>query len=248
MDPFDDSPYERVVILGHQRSGTSVVARLLSIAAGIRLLDDPPWTYSRHIRPILGDELQINAYLKKHSDDFKASILKAPSLTPVATYIEHVFPNTAFVVVVREPKDNIAAVLEWRRHRDPTAVDDFWDQSWLGIRETTKAKLLAQRWNMFFDFTKQLSKPLWFSYDQFFRNKSQSISHLCNQLGLEIQGDVAPAQDRQFKKNFGDRSIKGAQRWQRDLSAHDAKLVDRICGSRFSELEHELLVKSKLPD
>lgn len=226
-----------ILVLGHQRSGTSVIARLLAEATGLTFVDDPPWTFTRHVRQVYGDVDQIATYLDAHRADVEAGLLKAPSLTPIAPALETLLPEARFVAVVREPKDTIAAVLEWRRHRDRQQGPYFWDQAWMGIESEDRIEALAQRWMFYHDCLAQLSDPVWIVYDAFCNDKPAAIADAVRQLGIAPTKDVSELADRQFKKDFGDQAIRGTNRWQRELNDQQAETIDHICGPAWRQFE-----------
>lgn len=233
----DASECHSVLVLGHQRSGTSAIASLLAEAAELHLVDDPPWTFTRKVRQIYGNLAGINHYLNAHRADIEAGVLKAPSLTPLAPALQTLLPHVRFVAVVREPKDTIAAVLEWRRYRDPQQGPGFWDQAWMGIKNEDRIAALAHRWMFYHACLTKLSDPIWIRYYLFSKDKASTIADAVRQLGIKPKNCVSDLADQQFKKDFGDQGIRGTDRWRRELSDDQARTIDRICAPTWREIE-----------
>jgi hypothetical protein len=231
----------QIVVIGHQRSGTSAIASLLSAAAAVRLVDDPPWTYTPNVRQVYGDGAATTTYLEEHRTDFEFGILKAPALTPLAPFIERWKPSLRFVVVVRNPRDTVAASLEWRRHRDDDSDFNFWDLGWLGIEETDRLRALAWRWRRYMEMAEQLKRATWVSYDCFCCDKEGTVRRLVAALGLEECACVASLTERQFKKNFGDRRIRGLDRWRSEFSVEQVEQIDALCDSTWRRVEQRLI-------
>jgi hypothetical protein len=224
-------PAAPVIVLGHQRSGTSAIAHLVSKASNSPLVDDPPWTFTANVRQVYGDDVATARYLEEHRRDVEHGILKAPALTPLAPAIERWNLALRFLVVVRNPRDNIAAALEWRRDRDANSTTDFWDMRWLGIEETDRLEMLAQRWVRHIEAAQHLNHAVWVCYDDFCGDKAGVVRRLVDSLGFERCAPIDALVDQQFKKDFGDGRIRGANRWQAELSDEQAMRIHARCNA-----------------
>jgi hypothetical protein len=122
--------------------------------------------------------------------------------------------------------------------------DDFWDLCWLGINNANRLEALAQRWLRYTEAAEQLTDAIWASYDRFCGDKASVIERLVDELGLEEHVLVTTHVNHQFKKDFGDRRIRGCNRWQAELSNKQAAEIDAICGATWRRVEQRCVSTS----
>lgn len=218
------------LVIGHQRSGTSLVANALSAASGLELRDDPPWTFNRNVRPVVEGRLGLAELLARHRDDLDGTMLKAPSLTPVAAAIAELLPDTRFVCVVRDPRDTVAATAEWRAVRDKQQGRDFWDMNWLGVQAVDGVQALAQRWDRYMRFAAEVQGIAWARYEDFVDDPDVAAGKVLDRIGVGKSGSAERVRGVQMKKDFNAGRIRGRARWREDLCQADCAEIERWCG------------------
>ncbi|RME38856.1 MAG: hypothetical protein D6788_06610, partial [Planctomycetota bacterium] len=101
-----------VIVLGNQKSGTTVIAALLAESAGCAVTLD---IFFRFRRPVLARLLtgrdSLDRFIRRHPYWFSHPIIKEPSLTFFHDDLRRLFPSARFVFIVRDPRDNIRSIL-----------------------------------------------------------------------------------------------------------------------------------------
>ena len=154
-----------IFILGNQKSGTSAIAGLLAeltnSSVSIDLRKDV-WDPKFH--EILQGEISFQKFLDRHRVDFSKDIVKEPNLTFLYQELLQKFPNSKFIFVIRDPRDNIKSILN--RLSIPGNLKILTSeymgvipQSWKSILQNKGLKIensdftnyiesLANRWNL----------------------------------------------------------------------------------------------------
>lgn len=208
---------ERIFILGVQKSGTTAIAALLAEATGLRVTLDIVRSIKRPGSKILrnyGAE-GFDDYIYRYRREFSNRIVKEPGLTFDYMQLRAYFPKAQFVMIIREPEDNIRSILD--RLKLPGnlshVVPDDWpelkrspawrmnlDSSWLGHWPANYVDSLAYRWKVAAET--YLSSPesfLLVRYEDFLKEKVGIIEKMSDALGLKVVRDVSTKVDRQFQ-------------------------------------------------
>jgi len=154
-----------IIVLGNQKSGTTAVAALLAEATGLSVtLDLLKEMTDPVIDKVKTGELSLETLVKRNKLDFSRDIIKEPGLSVFYPELVAYFPDARFVMVIRDPRDNIRSILN--RLRIPGTVDELTDKhrsefsrawdltvdgTWLGLDGATYIERLAQRWNYIAD-------------------------------------------------------------------------------------------------
>ncbi|NEP45581.1 MAG: hypothetical protein F6K35_42755, partial [Okeania sp. SIO2H7] len=101
-----------ILVLGNQKSGTSAIAALLAEMTDLSVTIDlrkeiPNPTYDK----IIKGELTFSEFVQLNKLDFSRDIVKEPNLTLLDRELAEYFPNSDFVFVIRDPRDNIRSIL-----------------------------------------------------------------------------------------------------------------------------------------
>ena len=104
-----------IIVLGHQKTGTSVIAALLGEATGKSVTIDM-FHHNNKIRPffredIFNKKLSLRDFIQANALYFSTDIIKEPDLTFHYEALLNYFPKAKFVFVIRDPRDNIRSIL-----------------------------------------------------------------------------------------------------------------------------------------
>lgn len=237
-----------ILILGNQKSGTSAIAALLAEMTGLSLsldlrkeIDKP--TY--HL--VKKGELPFSEFVKINKLDFSREIVKEPNLTLFYEELADYFPQSKFVFVIRDPRDNIRSILnrlkipgnlskleqEYRGEMTP-AWDLILDNSWFGLKGENYIEMMAERWNYTADaFLKNQDKIILTRYEEFLKDKIGEMARLAENLGLDRVNDISDKVDIQFQPR-GNRNVK----WQEFFGNDNLARIDRICGERMKSFDY----------
>lgn len=246
---FVEPAEEPVIVLGNQKSGTSVVAHLLADAAGLsKTIDAPPFWRNRFRLLYYGDRT-VEELVDAYSVYFDVDLVKEPMLTFAYDQVRERFPDADYVQVVRDPRDNIRSLLD--RHDLPGDAERLPDSH----RERLEAKkkttidadlwaepgdhyidVLAKRWNMAVDPIFEADQsPTVVRYEDFVEDKVGTIHDLADSLDLEIVEDISEKVDRSFQP----RGQRRGRSYPEVFGEENLDRIERICGDRMVELGYE---------
>ena len=154
-----------IIILGNQKSGTSVIAALLGKisrkSVTIDLIND---VKNPKFHLVKQGHLAFDEFVNLNKADFSRQIIKEPNLTLFYDEMSSYFPGAKFVFVIRDPRDNIRSILNRLDlpggHVGPNvnmldSVPDAWkyvlEANWMGIEGDNFVESLANRWNYMAD-------------------------------------------------------------------------------------------------
>jgi hypothetical protein len=206
-----------IFILGFQKSGTTAIANLLSLATNKSITSDLQKTIKY---PTLQLELdfklkKFDKFLIEYNDDFKSFIVKEPFLTFYMNELLSHFPQSKYVFIVRNPFDNLRSLLN--RLKIPGHLSSINFDDWEELNKTKVWRLalqtkmfgynaqnyidaLAYRWNLAVNnYLENKEKFILIRYEDFVKNKKEYIANLAQQLDLEIVNDISLLVDKQFQ-------------------------------------------------
>jgi hypothetical protein len=235
-----------VILLGNQKSGTTAIAALLAEMTGLSAtLDLEKEMKAPVIDRVKTGGLSMSEFVRRNKLDFSREIIKEPSLSPYYHELAAEFPRARFVMVIRDPRDNIRSILN--RLKIPGSLSDLppndrarlsraWelilDGRWLGLDGGNYIEMLAQRWSYIADlYLANPDRMILVRYEDFSRDKIGKLLELASVLGLEQRNDVSSRVDVQFQP-AGDRNV----RWKDFFGAENLAAIERICGGGMSRL------------
>lgn len=235
-----------VILLGNQKSGTTAIAALLAEMTGLSAtLDLKKEMKDPVIDRVKTGRLSMKEFVRRNKLDFSRQIIKEPSLSPYYPELAAEFPRARFVMVIRDPRDNIRSILNrlkisgsladipaGERARLSRAWQLIIDGRWLGLDGGNYIEMLAQRWNYIADL--YLANPdgmILVKYEDFSMNKIGKLHELASALGLEKKNDVSSRVDVQFQP-AGDRNV----RWKDFFGPENLSAIERICADRMRRL------------
>jgi len=235
-----------IILLGNQKSGTTAIAALLAEMTGLsatldlkREMNDPV------VDRIKTGELSMAEFVRRNKLDFSREIIKEPSLSPYYAELAAEFPRARFIMVIRDPRDNIRSILNrlkisgaladipaGERARMSRAWELIIDGRWLGLDGKNYIEMLAQRWNYIADlYLEHPDRMILVRYEDFSKDKIGTLIKLASGLGLEKRNDVSSRVDVQFQPK-GDRNV----RWKDFFGPENLPAIERICEERMRRL------------
>jgi hypothetical protein len=238
-----------ILVLGNQKAGTSAIAGLMGAAAGASVtldLRNEQTTHPLFIRCRLG-EVRFDELVHRNRLDFSRDIVKEPNLSLLYDDLVEYFPRAAVVLIVRDPRDNLRALLNWMRlpgHLGSVGEGDLTHlttvqrsvlhSEWLGMPPGNYVESLAHRWNLIADIS--IRHPLrvrLIRYEDFCADKVAAIRDVAAAVGLRASHDIHDQLDRPFQPR-GDHSVT----W-RDFFGANLDRITALCGGRMHRLGYD---------
>ena len=229
----------RVLVTGLHRSGTSVVAKLLAALTNLTLLDDPQWAIF-HPR-LAGAYRSVNTY-REELESFE--IVKCPRMGECLDLVLSDFPLTKIVYVVRDPRDVFCSIAEAQKSPDWT-VKTMADNKRFGDHvNLSEGVSLAYKYyaNQALSGEKRCPGRLTFvAYTDLYFYPELTVKRIGQRIGLRVVNSfpdhlrwqqLAPLRN----KVPGEISIKGVNRWKKELDHPTASLIMDTCGAEFMAL------------
>lgn len=225
-----------VIIAGNQKSGTTAIAKLLAHATGKTLQNDIPALWPPHVYEFLQLKRPISHFLRTNPSSFSAEIVKEPNLTFFLPELVAIFPETRFVFVVRDPRDNIRSILN--RRGVPGNLEQLTDsimstqeRSYIGNPHIWKSEdghyvsQQALKWNACVDAYERVKTGIiLIRYEDFKSDKINQIGQLAQRLGLYCKYSIANIMDVPFQPR-GDSSVS----WEKFFGMANLKRINDIC-------------------
>lgn len=229
-----------IFVLGNQRSGTSAIAALLGRACGLSVSVDMLMEVSRPtIQRMSRGELSFDDYVRAHRFEFSHDVVKEPSLTFFHRELALRFPESRFVFIVRDPRDNVRSQLDameipgdlaklderYTRNLYP-GWDLVLDGRWIGIDGGEHyVDRLAARWARCAEICLELGAAVSrCRYEDFLADKTGELARLADALGQPVVADVSAEVDVQYQTR-GDASVA----WREFFGAENLARIERIC-------------------
>jgi hypothetical protein len=233
-------------ILGNQKSGTTAIAALLGEMTGLSVTLD----LKREMRHPVIDGIKLGRmsmaeFVRLNRLDFSRAIIKEPSLSPFYHELSERFPRAKFVMVIRDPRDNLRSILN--RLKIPGSLPGLTEEStarltrawllivdgrWLGLEGRNYIEMLAGRWNYIANLYLGNSDrmPL-IRYEDFSKDKTGTLELVAEKLGFERKFDVSGRVDVQFQP-AGDRNV----RWIDFFGSKNLATIESVCAEGMLRL------------
>ena len=204
-----------IFILGNQKSGTSAIAALLGkLTVKSTAIDLFYSGFNFHLfTKWKNKEISTSAFVRKNKIEFAKKIIKEPHLSVFYTELKTQYPNSKFVMIMRNPIDNIRSILDRLDidgHKNELNNEDIkkifhsWNllfsNHWIGGYKRQYIEVLAERWNIIMDsyFTNKEDIIL-IKYEDFLKDKIGILNKLSEELGLKNKADIATLLNKAFQ-------------------------------------------------
>ncbi len=189
-------------------------------------------------------EVPFQRFLNRNASELGRDIIKEPNLTFFYDELRTAFHRTPYLIIVRDPRQNIRSILN-RLHLpgDLESLDDemmtslppIWkvdvEGRWLGLKGANYIEILAARWNLAADvYLKHRSEMLLVRYEDFDAAKVAVISDIARNLGLVAQRDIASEVNTQYQSR-GNRAVS----LDVFFGTENLARIVRICRERMSQ-------------
>jgi hypothetical protein len=230
-----------IFIIGNQKTGSTAIAFLLSKATGRTIASDFLAAFSDDNFNI--EAVNLRQIIRQNLDGFSKKIIKELTLVFWIDQVMLRFPKGQFVMIVRDPRDNIRSILN--RLRIPGNLNDLSqeilqsvpERAWRHIIDGriynthghTYIATLANRWvHILNQYEKHKSKMHLVRYEDFILNKKAYIDAIAGRLGLKVIYDISSEVDKQYQPK-GDRSVT----WQDFFGHNNLRLIEEICSHKM---------------
>jgi len=238
---------DAVFVLGNQKSGTTVIAALLSDFSGLSsTLDIRTWTVEE--QDLLHEgRLSFGDFVQKHRFEFSSELIKEPALTFLYHEVRKYFTLPKTVFIIRDPRDNIRSILNRvNREGDKPALENFaeipqtWqriiDNRWMGLEYDHYIDSMSARWNRAADvYLENAAEMVLVRYKDFVGDKVGTIKQLARRLGLPCVNDISSQVDVQYQPR-GNREVSGEEFFGQENLGR----IERICGSRMKKFGYSV--------
>lgn len=244
---------EPVIVLGNQKTGSTAIAALLAKCTEktvtldiVDPIPDPSWQLIYKYQ--LDDFENFIFYYKNY---FSREIIKEPSLTFFYSDLLQTFPNAKYVMILRNPYENIRSILNRLGipgNRNEIEFSDWdslkyyptWklalDSTWLGCQSNNYIEALAWRWCKAADvYLENTDRLIVIKYEDFLSNKMASIEGVAEKLAMDVTSDIKNHVDIQFQGK-GNSTLKGID----FFGERNYKIIKDICGERSRGLGYNI--------
>tara|TARA_B100000674_G_C37946168_1_gene965038 strand:- start:725 stop:1567 length:843 start_codon:yes stop_codon:yes gene_type:complete len=208
------NPYP-IFILGNQKSGTSAIASLLGSFSGkITAIDLFLSGFrSSHFTNWKFKKISTKDFINKNKVEFSAEIIKEPHLSIFFDELKTEYPESKFVMIIRNPFDNIRSILDrldvkgkknLLNEKDRKKFFHSWklllNNKWIGGSKNHYIEVLAERWNTISNvYLDNKENIILVKYEDFISDKSNTIQLLAKKLELTQNGEISHLLDKQFQ-------------------------------------------------
>lgn len=243
-----------LLILGHQKSGTTVIAALLGKVAKQTVTIDPFHQIDCNAKlrqKLYRDDIPLKSIIQQHPYYFSTPIIKDPNFTFLYTSLKSSFPQSQYLFVMRDPRDMIRSILN--RLQIPGNLPQLtpayqnklanmtgrgWDLMLQGqlpqVPGETYIQRLAQRWLICAETYQKYQQDLQLiRYEDFNQNKVETIQNLAQNLGLPVTGDIRQDVNKQYQPK-GDRAIT----WLDFFGQDNLAQIEAICESKMLDFHY----------
>ena len=235
-----------IFILGHAKSGTTVIAELLTKISGQSVTIDPIFRIDSEgylQEKLFSRELPFSDFVHSHKFYFSTCLNKDPKLTFFYDDVRQCFPTAKFIFVIRDPRDTIRSFLN--RRGLPGNFDRLQNMedkiAQIGRRPAVPGnnyiEKLANRWNLAADtYTNHTEEFSLIRYEDFVQDKIGTISELARQVGLNPINDITDYINIQYQSR-GDRNIS----WLEFFGTDNLRCIETICRDRMNYFGYDFL-------
>lgn len=242
-----------VIVLGNQKSGTTVIASLLGEMTDNSVTIDPFHRIKDSVKlrqRMSHQALHFSEVVQRNKIYFSTQVVKDPYFTFIVEDVMSVFPQSQYVFVSRDPRDNIRSILN--RLNLPGDRNDLKEAElaicppktdWREILEgqmpvvdgNNYIERLAHRWAKATSLYKtHQDKIVLIRYEDFLKDKVAEIQQLSKKVGLKPERDISALVDKQYQVR-GDQNIA----WPDFFGEKNVEIIENICKSGMDFLGYK---------
>lgn len=213
----------KLIVLGHQKSGTTAIAALLSKLSDMEMSNDPLYEIDYGLG-CAAEELIINKktlddYSVHHPSLFRQKIIKDPDFIFLYEELKRYYGNVKIVFVVRDPRDMIRSIcnrldIPGNCASDAVTIQGLpkgnrhWElilsgklQNGQKVNDPNNYILnLASRWNLATqNYLQNKEDMLLVRYEDFLVDKKNIITDIASQLDIPCKNNIEKFLDIQYQ-------------------------------------------------
>lgn len=229
----------KLLIVGCERSGTTVISSLISEGSGLSYLNDPPDSW--YIYPLVkmvgikGFTLSLIYRLWKYS------IVKIPGFATILSQLKIIHPfGFKVVYIVRDPRDTFAAIKE-RLELDLNGL--YVNIHYLNKKGNSICENIGIKWSTYLKSAKSFEKKypndiLFIKYEDFLNDKIEVLKTISTFASIKMNYTLIENKiDVQANKSWSSK-IKGAKRYLNDLDQSEIDTIERITRKGIEEFNY----------
>jgi hypothetical protein len=239
----------RVVVLGHQKNGTTAVGALVAAAMNADYSNDPlyraDWGQGNLAHSLLTTPGGLRGAVRARATLFCSSVVKDPDLSFLIGEVREVFADAGLVFVVRDPRQTVRSLadrLELTSEdlgRESVLRED-WTENWKlivggvapAVKGATVVERLARRWKLaYMHYSTYSDEVHLIRYEDFKKDKQATIHQLVETLGEKVRSDISGKVDRPFQAP-GVASVDLAAR----IGPSNLSMIEDLCAREMEEL------------
>tara|TARA_B100000073_G_C23722455_1_gene568103 strand:- start:418 stop:1260 length:843 start_codon:yes stop_codon:yes gene_type:complete len=237
-----------IFILGNQKSGTSAIASLLGKMSTQKTSIDLLYCgfYFRIFKQWKQNKISTKQFIQINKLDFSNKIIKEPHLSVFYNELNKEYTQAKFVMIIRNPYDNIRSILDRLKiqgnkidlnNNDKRKIFHSWnllfDNNWINGNERNYIKCLAERWNIITNiYLENQDNLILIKYEDFLKDKTNTIIQLCKQLGLEQKIDISEYLNKQYQPKGKNKNIPLNEFFGKD----NFQKITKICQNNMKKL------------
>lgn len=215
----------KILILGHQKSGTTAIGALLADYCGLTYSNDPLYEVdkgsAKAVKSLVEKPCKLCGFLRFKPSLFCKEVIKDPDYIFLQSQLSKAHPNAKQVFVVRDPRDNIRSLcnrlkLDGRSTLKAPASSDMykgnrhWELIFSGhlpvLKSANFIESLAKRWCYAAElYLRNKETIILVRYEDFVQDKRKEIGILAEKLGFPQKNSIVEKLDKQFQPR-GDNS------------------------------------------
>ena len=234
-------------ILGNPKSGTTVIANLLSKATKKTLTSDIKSVIKHANLNLDFNLLSFDDFIKQHKYEFSKEIIKEPFLSFYTEELIKSFPDAKFIWIVRDPHQNIRSILNRLKipgnlkeinfnHFTELEKNPAWklnlQSKMFGYISFNYVEAMAFRWNHAINIYQQhKDRIVLVKYEDFKLDKKKYIEDLALELGFSIQTDISNYVNIQYQpKGNAEIDLK------KFFGAENYSNIEKLCKKNMEKL------------
>ena len=253
-----------VVVLGHQKGGTTAIAALLGKISGLGVSIDPLFQVdqgkAKQVKKLIRNPKKIEWLCVRHPRLFVQPIVKDPDLIFIYQAVRECYRNAHILFVVRDPRDTIRSICNRLNlagsdlNRCPKSSDmkggnHHWELVLSGRlpkhelykQQSSLIYNLAHRWNLAAEIFLEFADEMTFlRYEDFLKDKEKSIAKVAHNFEIECTQSIADYVDVQYQPKGNSNTD-----WSGFFGPKNLSLIETICARPMHEFGYDSLTDNK---
>lgn len=251
----DTHKTSRLIVLGHQKTGTTALAALLSKISGLTMSSDPLYFIdqgkAKAVEALMSSPNTIIDLCRKYPARFNKEIIKDPDFIFIYPALKECFQNAKFLFIIRDPRDTIRSIcnrlaLSGKGNATNLTASDMkrgnhhWELILSGqlpkLKNVDPSRLgyienLAYRWCLATEhYISNQDEMTLVRYEDFRLSKEDTIKNLAEKLNLPIRNSISEHVDIQYQPK-GNADID----WKVFFGADNLIKIENICSKHMNQ-------------